>query len=670
MKKFVFFLFLLLVIPISLGISFYEDFGSVEFTFNNSVCDLIPTQAERDGWATYGNVSAFHRGWKCVSTVADEDKVLLNYSNVPRASTNVGLYDWFGSTYYHSIAKNLNSFTLGQEDNITFYCSGFNEPTLSYPTGSRVFFEFGDDTNSYYRLQMSRNNRTQAVGETVCMLDEPYKNDCCNIYDLVDDCNSTTAVFKNLNVGDIFTHCGNSSILGDSYTMLEIGLIGSGGGFYIDDLGINYQNDLPSLDLGYNSKGCLNDTGTYTHIFNITSVDSEGDTIYYSVQEFYALQNYENYMFTFPNYDSMHAPFILTNETYQIRDTSLESFLWWNNVLSGTIVIKDFNGDKWLGVNPGTQDVIFKSETDLRNFTVVNFFLAMQNNTRVKVDYMGSNANSFKELEFNFTILSNLTIFEDSTLIYNSNFDNYDFVLNNVLQVVAYINGNDNFRLIIYDESMSVLVNESLTTTFTDFQYLRFDDLNSYTGDSHDAWFIDDISFVGLSISVLPLFSTSYDNTIEITEKGYYTYMISVTDTPHLSSTYISEEMFFSVVGDCSLMSDSPFGQGNISVDLFALGDAVFGDYLENYLNDLGLYNFGKNVIWWFFLGLTVFLIFGYFNFTRTFNILIPTMGSSLICFLIAFLVGYTMQWISLLMIFAFTISIPIARSFLGVSNE
>lgn len=494
------------------------------------------------------------------------------------------------------------------------------------------------------------------------------KNMCCSLpneaYPGFTTC--VTEGFKYFNFSEIKNQC--PSIPYSYYQGIRTLELVSYKNYNLDDLAIynlwNGSNSLPSANITYNdSDVCRNNSESKDIPIQIDVYDPEGDTIYYGyfTAPYNQRKTYEEYNFEDTNFkDFTESDNFYTNDTTQFaiaQVTFLMSDL--NFLINRFIVPWSIAGNGILLTESGASWLysLERKENYPTEIVFTTGFTSTTKNVTGYYTYYSGTSELITNISVEF-IDGNLSIAVNDSNVFNHAYTLYEGTLpdyENEIIIDTIFNGTGNTYKVSIRNWTTLLYNHTYSYNFVDIGYFKYtsldQDYKSYT-------VLDNLNIFYYNYNFTPAWTTTKPTAVTLNYWLNNEYNLYVSDSYHYPAEYnLVQQNFYLVeckdyVGKIDL-EDMDFN--------FLFKFKNIGKNLKQYLIGLGYYELGKSILWFLF----VIVLFAAF-FSSGFNVMIALLASSLSIGLIAYWVDYTAHFITMLVLFAFTLAAPIAKHYLG----
>lgn len=448
---------------------------------------------------------------------------------------------------------------------------------------------------------------------------------------------------------------------------------------YIADLKIynlfNGSNELPYANLSFNNT-CFNESLGYDNVnIELDIADTEGDTIYYfeniktELTENITIKFYDqeclDILWSLIPACTLNKNYDFLDNVYYKSDTCRISQEKYNSSMFNLYYDETDTG-KLYGLRLQDQcdktDKSFYYDLGLpsRNVDVVNEVRNLDDEDNFNLSLLGEDLS--EEIKLMFDVNSKINIYQ-----YNSS-DEWEFLTNITRQDILYE---------LYNVDITATnINFKIWDSY-DFKFPFIDDSSSYqfltlenTADDPIKYFSinlnsGDILLGGIqhrgSVSSINWTTTKPDS-FRIYSAGNYPYDLYITDSVHKDIgeyRLITENVF---VSSCRYKADD-ISSKDYSFPFIWIIDDILGKSFKNYMQETGLYELGKVILWWIFVFMFFgMIISGYFMF-RVFDITLPLIVSGFSCFVIAYFLGYTTHILSMLFFIALGLTLIFTRS-------
>lgn len=433
-----------------------------------------------------------------------------------------------------------------------------------------------------------------------------------------------------------------------------------------------YENDFPDVNFSVESTVvCYDDDLGYAQ-FNITLnvTDTDGDTIYYSLDEdvvnnynfVWDFEKLENLLgFTLKGRDTSPLNYVvnrtgncLVNSELMYYDPSKLNIIYNDNDDMDTLVQFDdgYGLELESSCYGSDKKVLFGIPYLIDNIVLQSSIYGLDQGENLTINLYDSSL----DLIFNITLKgenSNLTIYLDDSLLYETDSDTDFFMLK--ISNSIYKEEPTIYDLYLDTHNYSIILADQDVGNSDRVFYIEYD-YNELTSAVLSAIGIGGQLYSPVWVINEPDDSDFRIHTPDVTKM----FTLYVTDSFHMNYSYWKSEYLLTSDGseDCGIFEDS-------EIDLRVLSKAYLGNSLRFYLQDIGLYETGKSVLWvlWLFIflgGLVGTILI------KQFDVTLPLLTASGLCFIIAFLVDYSVHIVTHLTIFAIVLGPKLANIILG----
>lgn len=459
----------------------------------------------------------------------------------------------------------------------------------------------------------------------------------------------------------------------------------SGAGYiYLDKLNlINIQglNQLPIFNITTNETiKCINESfGRVVFEFDLDVYDAENDTLYYATN---VLTQYtENITTRF--YKKNCAKFFGNDLCTFYTNGKDYSFLDWTVYKSSTCLINE--GD----YNESAFNLYFDDEGNIYNLRLIDSCSGDDKTWYYRMGvYPSTNINLITEVrdienndKFDIkiynedlsTVVANLSVRAENNrlLFYNSTNLQLNLSLKeDILIELDDVDSSENTYLVnIHTDSYSFPfdfnINYTINNSIVNNEHMSYVGFTIVNGNIE----ITGVKTQGIDQSLD--WSTTKPNNITVTELGRYPLDIYVTDEVDLNLRQNYKQEIFKL-GLCRYTEISKPTSTDFSRDgfnIWGLFKSLTGDELKNYLNVLGAYEYGKNVLWIWVIISYFLTLFGIWATTGEINVILPLVQGSFWLIAFGFLLDYNMHLVSGLIILSMGLAMLFLPTIRGVEE-
>lgn len=421
------------------------------------------------------------------------------------------------------------------------------------------------------------------------------------------------------------------------------------------------NNQLPIANLTIqNYSVCLNND-SITLPINLSVSDRENDTILYATE----VNSYQTKSIEVNFYQKICLlpllPCIIAPDFSKYDELKTGCHIAtgdYNNTNYNVIPRQDrFNNSIWmLELNPNCNPNVFYNDVNAITGFTGKFDLWDVQSLNISL-----NTNDFDDITHQFLNLrlhhngSNIDLYKNTTDIIAT----VSYTAFTQLSLTPYL---DHYFIELSSLNNKITVNLSATP---------FNNIVTFIGFTGNAT-IQRFFYSGTKIN--PVFTTQKPSELVISQEGYNYLTVFITDNFHIGNyTQYTIPIY---VYDSELCNYAQSGAGigktanpNLNVDVLGSIKSWFGVSFKYYLVTMGYYEIGEKLLWFIFVILfLVLLVMSGFLFGH-FDIMFPLLIDSLAVGFIAFMVEYSTILISMLIILAFALAIPITKA-LGSGNR
>lgn len=611
MKKVIFLLFLLFfsVINIVLVSGIIQEYTSFDNIKNyNPVCTATSTAG-----VTVQNASCTYQN----NTFFDNNTLQTNLYIWKDGGNFIG----YINITLDSLMPNANKIQLGSE-------------VLEENSPGKIQFYFCNnaDCSQSYLWENPLNNTCQALGEGG-VFNFSWTNITLptNITD-----------FNKVKMYAYPKNCLNWTTVREDFTELNISYVG-----YM-------TNNLPILNITLqNFSICLNNE-TVTIPVNISAYDPENDTILYATQT----QNTQSQTREI-NFNRKECLFSLLSGL--LPCPNLPDYSKYDELNTGCHISQDYNSTTFNLV----------PRADRFNNTI--WILELNDNCNPAFFYNDINAVTGLYVHFDLWDIDNINLTinkEDLSEILNLNLvkngSNIDLIQNNtILSSIAFTSyiglilrpSQDHYEIELDNSYSKTLVN------VTSNPFTNIASFIGFTGSGKVQ------RFFYSSNSLTPVFTTVKPIEMVISELGYNYLTFFVTDnmnTGNYSIYTVPIYVYETDLCNYAVNNENAVGKSSnpvLNTDILGSIKGWFGVSFKDYLVRMNYYDMGQNILWFIFIILFLILLVSSGFLFGHFDIMFPLLIDSLAVGFVAFMVDYTTIFVSMLIILAFALAIPITKA-------
>ncbi len=409
------------------------------------------------------------------------------------------------------------------------------------------------------------------------------------------------------------------------------------------DYGINNLpgfNITANSDMNNDSFSCLNSTKTEAvFTFNITTHDTEGDTIYYSPESYKEIQVETDYDFTglglaletdildnyynISGYCDVDTTILYRTDTHYFRIEYVTPLDWrWRLVLNSGCT--------------GDDEFIYMIENPLVYSTAGQEFY-IDDDEAIEVNYYDTELNLISSLLVNNT--------NDRTLVYNYNGTDFIEIYN--ISQTEYINVFTYVRNNTGDIDASVYLAGHLNLTQFSDDLVQFVGMKPYGNIEVGRFRVEGV-IVQLDFTTTKPTSETYSN------QGLFIYTLHVSDDIHQPNNYTSETLYLRVQ-DCGEYLE-PLISGDVGSLLFY----NLGNPIRELIEVMGWEDLVGTALWIF--GIVCFIMLLFLGRNMNFALIV----TGIVGILLSWVIDFRIHLYGFIIIFVLGIIGPIVKLFTG----
>lgn len=611
LRNFFFLFFLFLVIPFSLAEDYYFDLKGGNYYFD----DLTKISQATVDYNNYTLVDAlFTNGIDSVSVISFRDAI--GVGNTQSHFNQSGWYMNFSAftgnePFISGLFKFNDTYIFNSSTVINFKAYSQKEASNSkeYPSSGNL--------TMYYNGAESCNSTNLAITQGTCTNNTCYE-DRIRFVHLTSDCYVDAISWS------IMLDGNGDYVQYDHFNLTNTLALGW----------LYGQNKLPVCNISVDSPTkCAEINGKADFDLNISCIDLEGDTIYYSLVE----KSFDVGIYWYTFSQMFEDPFNSFNQNVMVNRYENQTYdpMWDNNVgvshfihensdYGGTLLLNyDWFPNNLIEKRKGMTWNIYNKVENQQPDTYFSLLMGTDSTFNITMqdssfkEYISYQFKSMTTNEFNISVLG----VEINYNLSESEWNNFKIKQD-----------GQNISLYLCTDlecSSETLINKTILSTNTN--YMRLFNIIS----ERSVVMFDNIVFSYKDV-MLPDFSTVKPSTIS-QEIGTFRHKIYYSDEIHYPTIYNYTTLYLTVENydGCTTPSNQ--------TGILDIVDKSVGNSLQNLLKTLDIYELGKTALWLIYLVLIITFAIGSYKVKGTPNIVIANLFSSMGCILISFLAGYIM---------------------------